>query len=338
MGQNTPNMSIYLPAAGETNYDASFASGMVNVDQHDHSGAPNKGVQISTTSIGDGSITYQKLNANVADTTTGLGTDIGPNANKLITLGFLKSLFQIPGGTNGFVYKNGAAASARTFVPTANQIDITNPDGIAGAPVWSISSPLNLPGALNVTGGDVTISGPHNLSLTGNANITGNLATLAGGTITSAGLVTAHAGITFDSVNTLSAYTTGTFNMTFTTNGSSVGWTYTAPGKYWKVGKLVYFCINFNVSGKTGVVLVGSSRFTGLPFAAANDGFNNVFTVEPVQNITYSFYLVGEVIANTDYFYVSYFDNTGAGGRSMLDNTAFHVGSTMIFSGFYWTA
>jgi NOL1/NOP2/fmu family ribosome biogenesis protein len=31
MGQVTPNMGIYIPAAGETNYDASFAAGMINV-------------------------------------------------------------------------------------------------------------------------------------------------------------------------------------------------------------------------------------------------------------------------------------------------------------------
>lgn len=54
MGQTTPNMGIYVPSAGETNYDQSFASGMVNVDQHDHTGGPNKGVPIGTGGIADG--------------------------------------------------------------------------------------------------------------------------------------------------------------------------------------------------------------------------------------------------------------------------------------------
>ena len=43
MGTITPNIGIFIPADGEQNYGSSFAAGMVNVDQHDHSGGPNKG-------------------------------------------------------------------------------------------------------------------------------------------------------------------------------------------------------------------------------------------------------------------------------------------------------
>ena len=95
MGQTTSNISIYIPAAGETNYDASFANGMTNVDQHDHTGGPTKGVQISTTGLVDGSVTYPKLNANVVNTTTGLGTEAAPFENRITTTGLLKQLAQM---------------------------------------------------------------------------------------------------------------------------------------------------------------------------------------------------------------------------------------------------
>lgn len=103
VGNTTPNIGIYIPAAGETNYDSSFASGMVNVDQHDHTGAPTKGVQIATTGLADGSVTYPKLNANVADTATGIGVD-GANPNKLQILGLLKELYQLGALTDGQLY------------------------------------------------------------------------------------------------------------------------------------------------------------------------------------------------------------------------------------------
>lgn len=144
MGQTTPNMSIYIPAAGETNYDQSFAAGMVNIDQHDHTGGPNKGVPISTGGIADQSITYQKLNANVTDPTTGIGTNVGPLANQIIALGILKNLYQLPTST-GFISKNGSAVAARTFQGTSNQIAIANPDGVAGDPTFSIPAPLLVP-------------------------------------------------------------------------------------------------------------------------------------------------------------------------------------------------
>lgn len=136
MGQITPNIGIYIPAAGETNYDTSFAAGMINIDQHDHSGGPNKGVRISTSGLDDGSVTFNKLNANVADNTTGIGTAVGPFANQLIMLGLLKSIFQL--GSDGLIVKNGTLALARTITGTANQITVTNGDGVAGNPTLSL--------------------------------------------------------------------------------------------------------------------------------------------------------------------------------------------------------
>ena len=140
MGVTTPNIGIYIPAAGETNYDASFASGMVNIDQHDHSGGPNKGVPIATSGIADGSITYSKLNANVADNATGIGTAGSLGANQLSILGLLKNIYQIA-TTAGFIAKNGSLATARTFQNT-DTITWTNPDGSSGNPSASVNNPV----------------------------------------------------------------------------------------------------------------------------------------------------------------------------------------------------
>lgn len=141
MGTTTPNISIYIPAAGETNYDAAFAAGMVNIDQHDHSGGPTKGVPIATSGLADGSVTYNKLNANVADTATGIGTPGSLGANQLTMLGLLKNIYQLA-TVAGFLVKDGSVAFARTLQQTANQILISNPTGAGGDPVFSLPSTI----------------------------------------------------------------------------------------------------------------------------------------------------------------------------------------------------
>lgn len=138
MGQTTPNMGIYVPSAGETNYDQSFLAGMLNVDQHDHSGGPNKGVPIASSGLADESVTYEKLNSNVADTSTGIGTQSGAFANRLEILGILKNLYQLATAA-GFIAKNGSAVTARTMTGTANQVAVTNGDGIAGDPTFALA-------------------------------------------------------------------------------------------------------------------------------------------------------------------------------------------------------
>ena len=120
MGQTTSNISIYIPAAGETNYDQSFAAGMVNIDQHDHSGGPNKGVQITAASIGAGAVTYKQLNADVIDTTTGLQFNAGL-LNQIQLAPIFSSMYQIPFATNGYLVKNGATTSTTTNFNSTTQ-------------------------------------------------------------------------------------------------------------------------------------------------------------------------------------------------------------------------
>lgn len=141
MGQTTPNIGIYIPSAGETNYDQSFAAGMVNIDQHDHSGGPNKGVPIGTSGIADGAITYNLLNANVADNATGIGTAGALGPNQLSMLGLLKNIYQIA-TVAGFISKDGSLAHARTITGVANQTSVTNGDGIAGNPTIGLAATM----------------------------------------------------------------------------------------------------------------------------------------------------------------------------------------------------
>ena len=147
MGQVTPNISIYIPSAGETNYDASFAAGMVNIDQHDHSGPPNKGVPIATAGIADGSITFNKLNANVVTAGGGLAVS-GITPNSIQVAGILTALFNIPSG-GILVATSTTTAINRTITGTSGRIIVTNGDGIAGNPNINID-PSFLPGAPNV--------------------------------------------------------------------------------------------------------------------------------------------------------------------------------------------
>lgn len=149
MGQTTPNIGIYIVAAGETNYDQSFAAGMVNIDQHDHSGGPNKGLPIATEGLGAFSVTFDKLNANVVDPTTGIGVS-GVLPNQLVMLDPLKSIFQLA-PTNGFLTLDGVNAHARTFQNSAS-ITWTNPAGVAGNPV-AVVNPAGLVGIVPVPNG-----------------------------------------------------------------------------------------------------------------------------------------------------------------------------------------
>lgn len=121
MGTTTANIGLYIPSAGESGYDDAFAQGMINLDQHDHTGGPNKGLPITSSGLGPASVTFDKLNPNVADNSTGIGTDntVG-NQNRLIMLGILKNLYTLAvAAGKGFVTMNGQPVAVRTFQDTA---------------------------------------------------------------------------------------------------------------------------------------------------------------------------------------------------------------------------
>lgn len=179
MGQTTPNIGIYIPAAGETNYDQAFAAGMINIDQHDHSGGPNKGLPIATEGLGDFSVTFDKLNANVVDPTTGIGTSLA-FPNQLVLLDPLKNIFQLAPAV-GFLTMNGTLANVRTFADSAT-VTWTNANGASGNPQANV----NIAGISPVT---VANGGTGRTSLTPYALLTAN--TTATGAIQQPALGTA---------------------------------------------------------------------------------------------------------------------------------------------------
>lgn len=213
MGTTTPNIGIYLPSPGETNYQSNFDAGMINIDQHDHSGGPNKGVPIGTTGLSDGSVTYNKLNANVADNTTGIGTSL-VLPNQLQILGLLKNIYQLVTAT-GFITKDGSLAHARTFQNTASVL-WTNADGAAGNPSAALAATQQFT-ALGI------------------------------------GVPPLASGITFNGVDALGAYTLGTFVPTITGSTGNPAPVYvTQLGSYQKIGKLVFVSIQIVVSALVG--------------------------------------------------------------------------------------
>jgi hypothetical protein len=136
MGTTTPNIGLYIPADGETNYGTAFANGMLNLDTHDHSGPPNKGVPLSSAGLAAGSVTADKLNANVLSPGGGLSFDIN---NAIQTDGVLKAIFGI--GSNGLIVRtSGTTAVSRTITGTINQIDVSNGNGVSGDPTLSLSA------------------------------------------------------------------------------------------------------------------------------------------------------------------------------------------------------
>lgn len=179
MGVFTPNIGLFIPAAGETNYNDAFAQGMINLDQHDHTGGPNKGVPITSTGLANFSVTFDKLNSNVVDPTTGIGVNSTPGSqNQLQILGILRNLFtlaSVPGV--GFVSMNGSTVAARTF-QNSSTVTWTNPDGVAGNPSAAFNiggiSPITVPNG----GTGLTSLVPYSL-IAGGVTSTGNVQQVA---------------------------------------------------------------------------------------------------------------------------------------------------------------
>jgi hypothetical protein len=139
MGTFTPNIGIYIAGPGETNYGDSSASGMLNIDQHDHSGGPNKGLPIGTSALGPFSVTYDKLNSNVVNPLTGIGVSMSM-PNQLVLLGVLDNLFTLSSGAGvGFLAINGSSIQSLTLESSSSALSWSNPQGIAGNPSISFN-------------------------------------------------------------------------------------------------------------------------------------------------------------------------------------------------------
>jgi hypothetical protein len=138
VGTITANIGIYIPANGEEVYGTSFAAGMQNIDLHDHSGGPNKGVPLSAASIGNGSITALKFAGDVVFAGGGIELDIPLNSLKLSSAVLIS--FGNLGASSGLVVNNAGVVSATTLTPGDSNILIANGSGVGGAPTFTLAS------------------------------------------------------------------------------------------------------------------------------------------------------------------------------------------------------
>lgn len=147
MGTTTANMSIYVPSQGETLYSPEFLAGMQKIDTHDHTGAPNNGVQIGTDGIEDGAITPDKLSGDIGtqitqDTINNTPTQaaaINVDEGQCITVtgrfAFIKDDFNEGGG--GFFWATFRRPSGGNVTLIGTQVVNLNEDS-AGSPTISI--------------------------------------------------------------------------------------------------------------------------------------------------------------------------------------------------------
>lgn len=145
---------------------------------------------------------------------------------------------------NGIAARTAADTWAvRTMTGTANKITVTNGDGVAGNPTFTIPDAVTL-----VT---PTITG---------------LVTLSGGQIAFPATQVPSAG-----ANTLDDYEEGTFTPAMTFGGAAVGMTFsTASGVYTKIGRLVWTQVTMQLSAKGSST--GAAVLTGWPFSNAVQG------------------------------------------------------------------
>lgn len=148
MGTTTANMSIYVPAQGETIYTAEFLAGMQRIDTHDHSGAPHNGVQIGTDGIEDGAITPEKLSSDIGTEVTQQTTDatatqaatVDVDEGQCITVtgrfAFIKNDFTEGGG--GTFWATFRRPSAGNVTLIGSQVVNVNEDS-AGSPTMTIT-------------------------------------------------------------------------------------------------------------------------------------------------------------------------------------------------------
>lgn len=271
MGTLTPNMSIYVPANGEDNYGTSFLQGMMNVDQHDHSGGPNNGVPLSSAAIAPGAITRDKLNPNVVSPGGGLQIDIS-NPNALMVAGLLLSLYNLV--TTGIIVNAGSGTAQARSLAAGAGILISNANGVLGNPNISVAGLL------------ASIFG-----LASNGIIVNAGAGVAQARTITAGsglAVTNGDGVAGNPVVGLSTYTPMTsFTPVITGSGSNPVAVYSQQTGYYSViNNLVIFSIQISASstGGTGNFQVGSLPVASNATAGLDWQFPAVLTRTGVVN------------------------------------------------------
>lgn len=152
--------------------------------------------------------------------------------------------------SNGLVARTATnTAAARIITGTANQITVTNGDGVAGNPTLSLPSAITLPGSL-------AMGGLLDLGSTGQVQFPATQNASAG-------------------ANVLDDYEEGTWTMSILFGGASVGQTFSQQScNYIKVGKHVLLQFNVALSAKGSST--GTAQMAGFPFTVSPQGFNAI--------------------------------------------------------------
>lgn len=267
MGTITPNIQIYIPADGEENYGTSFENGMFNIDNHDHSGPP-KGLPISSAGLAAGSVTADKLNANVY----GVGTvaQVAPVPGAIDVDGVLKAIFNL--GSNGLITRlSSTTAAARTITGTANQITVTNGDGVSGNPTLSFPTTFSDSGSTTPT---ITYAGSSYtwtyVNQTGRWIRIGNMvffqfyistsATSVSGVGTDSVIVTGIPAPILPTTTVPSSVSIGFFNW-----GTIVGG-YQVVGEFQTNGNILLHGLKTDTAGGGGIITVGPAPASSIIF------------------------------------------------------------------------
>lgn len=182
--------------------------------------------------------------------------------------------------TNGMIARTAAGTvAARTITGTANEITVTNGDGVAGNPVISIPTSLNFAGktftnagimtTVDINGGTVDGAAIGASSPSTGAFTTGSFSGIV--TLTSGQLLFPAAQNASANVNMLDDYEEGSWTPTVTAVvPGDLNVVYVSRGgTYTKIGRLVSFSFIITTSTWTYTTASGNLRVTGLPFAIA---------------------------------------------------------------------
>jgi hypothetical protein len=214
--------------------------------------------------------------------------------------------------SNGVVVRTGAGtASVRTITGTANEITVTDGDGVAGNPTVSLPATIALAGK-TVTGLHVTDAA------TFDDYLIATIIVAAGGQV----VFPAAENLSADP-NTLDDYEEGTWTPAFRINASTAGITSsTAIGIYTKVGRMVHAAFEIQLTNKGASV--GNVSIASFPFTIANVagsvcvGYSSGWATLGAGG-GLSGLLSGTVAA-------MYFENAGGTGVGAVNNT--HVTNT----------